>query len=268
MRMQRSNNVLVRIAMLMVVFAMAGGSLFASVVDNFNAYPGSAGNGWSGEWTASAGSISGSVASSSELNGNGSYLRGTMEPTGTQEAFLSRTWDNAAVNKSGTITISWDWRLDAALTSDTRIQFNEGGAANSSFIIVAYGPSVGGGLPGNEFMFYNGTQNSAWNNANLTNSGMQIVAGTVYTFTVNLDPSTKTWTATIFNGTDSVTSGTLGFRGDVSTVLGTLNFGAQARNTHKYEFSMDNLTVAIPEPASIGLFLISGGFIFLMRHVR
>jgi uncharacterized membrane protein HdeD (DUF308 family) len=61
---------------------------------------------------------------------------------------------------------------------------------------------------------------------------MTFAVGIVYTFTLSINPTNGTYTASILNGVTTVNSGTLGFNTNSYSVDGILNFAVRTLADH------------------------------------
>jgi hypothetical protein len=221
-------------------------------------YLGTSGAGWSGAWVQPAG-LSGTVVNTSPLDGGGNYLQANLSST-SAGLFINRSWDSAAAPYTDPLTISWTFRFDSPLTNFTAaadtIGFLEGVGANSTFQINALGLGSGG-APTRTWAFYDGNQDGgAFNANNYVSTGMALVSGTVYEFSVTLDPSTRTYVGTVSNGTTTFVSDPLGFRTSAFSANGSVQFGMrQSTGTDNFQFSLDSIQI-VPEPSALGLVLL------------
>ena len=186
--------------------------------------------------------------------------------------------------------VSFDLRVDADLsptgTASSRYQiFDSRGSGDTStnssctWIIAAYAGTSGaptGTVAGN-WGFQSGTNQSgpsadeSFGSQTFIDSGIAAEAGTIYHFDVYTDPTTRSWRGSISNGVDSFTTGLLNWRhrdpddGNVGTNLywGMVQDGAV---DYSYEFSLDNINIAVPEPASGALILAAAAFACCTRR--
>jgi hypothetical protein len=211
-------------------------------------YQGIIGGGWSGPWSQPSG-ISGSVVSSVPLKSGGNYLSAALTAANPYVAYITRGWDKGSVSYTAPITICWRFRFDSSLTNfaatTDQIGFIEGDGAAATFQINAFGMAQGTALA-RTWAFYNGTQNNAaWNASRYVNTGIPLVQGTVYDFSVTLDPLTRTWIGTVTDGTTSYTSPTLGFRTASASANGMVQFGLREdTGSDNLRFSLDAIMIA------------------------
>lgn len=238
-------------------------------------YTGTAGSGWNTAWTTAAGS---SVTSSTSTvinttplyTGGGNYLSTSFTVSGTATANqwvrVSRQVNSSAISLTSPVSYSFTLRPDSVVAnaSETFTIFNATAAT----------PNTGGSdtwkitADGGGWNIYNGTTVVA-----VGKVGATTLAGTDYQFTINSDPSTKTWTTTIYNISNNVTynSGTLSWRNTAATSENTfLNFVSQsgATTSQTFGYSLDNIVV-VPEPSVSSLTVVAGlSFLLLKRYPR
>jgi uncharacterized protein (TIGR03382 family) len=149
--------------------------------------------------------------------------------------------------------------------------------SNAWMIGVASAGSASNTIPApNSWFFFDAGNESpanAFTGANLVGTGIALVPGLVYDFTVDVYPSLGKYDATVSDGTNSFTGTDLQFRnGKTSTapldIPDTLHFGiGSSAAADNHAFSIDALTVtAIPEPASLAW--IGLGVTALLRRRR
>ncbi len=240
-----------------------------SVVD---AWRGMAGNGWSNEWQVENGSlptsvefqtINGASPSGNTENYEQTRLSSTND-TNSRQVFLTRSFeDYGSVDLSKEITFSFYYRVDDlsafAAGGSTYIEIKEGGTRfnqpNGSWVMRSYGNAPTWWAHDGD-----GSGNLPFNG----NTGMAVVEGDNYFFTITADPTTALWSVTIDNlddssGTvnDTVTLTDLGFVGtNGGTFEGKFLTGAAiagpASGTYNLYHSIDNISI-VPEPSSVAL---------------
>lgn len=246
------------------VIANFDGGNSTSVVD---AYQGKAGNGWTGAWsTAGTNSISvtGLVASASPLlSGSGNYLTGTIAgPTSNNansQGYIGRVVSATSFDYAVPLQLSFLYRPDTTLSGSQRYRI----LGNANSVTGATGPS-------NLFTIDSGTTATpTWNfgGAATSDSGLSVIAGDTYSFTLSLDMHAHSYTATVLNLTtsDSWTSSSIGFRNtatvsDFALELGALiaTGGAQT-SANQVHFSADSISISnIPEPTTIAALMGAG----------
>jgi hypothetical protein len=283
----------------LVCFSMVGTS-FAAVVHNFSGgegnsnstqYAGSSGNGWKGPFIGSPENITTSfvVGDANPLTpGGGKYLRrsyvgGAAE--GNRRGTVHRSYESYGdfdVTKAH--TISFVWRADEigsnfTSTGDYFMMFGSTGAPGSdtgptsSWMIRYQAASEGGAnaLVGGNFALYNGNRgtNTTYVAANWVNSGIPVVVGTSYLFTILNDPTTGGWSASIreLGGTASFQSQELGWRAAPSTTSFSVAWGAKVTGVGEtFTMSLDDISI-VPEPTSSALFGL-GAILLTVRRRR
>ena len=252
-------------ALLLSISPTAFGAVVANFTDGTGTaspdqYTGTAGSGWTGAWGKLPGSgsiITATVANTSPLKGGGNYLSMSMNSTSSGNEYLTRTWDSSAVAYTGPLTLSWQFRLDSPLGGFTgitdQVAFADGSGPNLSFFIVAEGATQGNALA-QTWAFYNGQRNAGSFDASLfVSTGISLVSGAVYDFSVTLDPSTRSWVGTVSNGVTSFTSGTLGFRTNAFSAVGTFEAGLRSDGVGgAVTGSLDSISI-VPEPGAVAL---------------
>ncbi len=256
-------------ALLIFMLGAAGSVSAAPIVADFtngnttafpDGYVGSIGAGWSSAWSSGGNRLSGAsgtVTNTNPLNGGGNYLFATLSTTsgttgtGNAQGTVQRQIDTGAgsfVDISQPITISFDFRPETNLTS---VQNYTIFGSTSNF--KGTGPVNTWIISGNS-----GTGNWTFGNASAVNTGISVVMGTVYSFTLVIDPTTQSYLASITDGISSFTTGTaVSFRNVDAVDAGQyINFGGKINNggaNGSIAFSLDNLTI-VPEPSTVALF--------------
>lgn len=223
-------------------------------------YQGISGSGWNTAWsTARGGSTSSSTLNVINTNplttGGGNYLSVNYTVAGgggtnTQFARVSRQISSSAISLSSPITFSFDLRPDSPVSNanQTFAIFNGQAATNFASSVDTWRITASGA----GWAFSDGASGT------VTASSLGApTSGSVYRFTINSDPTTKTYTATILNLTanTSYTSPTMGWRNTSGTTENTfLNFVGQtgATSSNSFGYSLDNISV-IPEPSTLAL---------------
>ncbi|MBN8709358.1 MAG: hypothetical protein J0I10_08255 [Verrucomicrobia bacterium] len=254
----------------------------AAVIANFtegngstlpDQYVGAAGAGWTTAWTnTNATVLTGNVTNTSPLSGGGNYLSLALTQGAGSVTYINRTWSNTEVPYTGGVTLSWSFRLDSPITSFNAqadvLHFYDGLGGAASFLISGFGATTGT-ASGQTWAFYNGNRDgAAWNGNNYVNTGISITTGTMYTFSVTLDPSTRSWTGTVSNGTSSYTSSALGFRTSAYSANGTFILGMQESVSSKnLTASFDSLSI-VPENQTSALAAFGFGLMLFLAKAR
>jgi hypothetical protein len=224
-------------------------------------YAGTGGSGWFAGWSASASNgnfTSGpTVVSTTPMNGDGNpnYLAATRQNSSKSgTGAVGRNYINTGnVLTTAIHQIQFDYRFDTALTNfsnvnDKAFAFGDttsgktGLGSTNTWVVAALGASSGNAVA-KKWAFGNGT--TAW-----TNTGVSLVSGTVYHFTIIVNPVNKTYSATISDGTNTVTVPGLGFRSPV-TSSSYVYFGSAADgSSESTAFSLDAIVISHPPPAA------------------
>lgn len=238
-------------------------------------YAGIAGSGWNTAWTTASGS-SVTASSSTVINtaplytGGGNYLSTSFTVSGSATANqwvrVSRQINASSISLTSPVSFSFTLRPDSTVSNanETFTIFNSTAATQNTSAADTWKITADGG----GWNIYNGNTAVA-----VGKVGATALAGTDYQFTIYSDPSTKTWTATIYNISNNVTynSGTLSWRNTAATSENTfLNFVSQsgATSSQTFGYSLDNIVV-VPEPSVSSLTAMAGlSFLLLKRYRR
>jgi hypothetical protein len=239
--------------------AQFDGGNSSAVVDG---YPGMAGAGWAGAWqtAVNSGSFSSgpTVVSTSPLSsGGGNYLSATVASNafGGQGAIVRQYQTFGDVNLTKPHTVHFQYRpegLTGFSDGDDRFQVfsapavNDGTNTNSDWIILGQGGDWGGVPVAGKWVFYDGAKDGApFTAPALINTGISIVAGRTYDFTLTIHPSAREWDATISDGTNTYTRTNLGFRRNGTGAGSYLHFGGRANAAGESRpFSFDGVEIA------------------------
>ncbi len=252
------------------------------VSEDFSSGTLSGGTGWlAGSWTALRTSPVAPVVSSVNplTPGSGNYLPVVANTTQQQTHGVSRTIPTVVATNAHTIT--FDWRLDTSLTDfaswTDRVHFGaSNGDVNStpnfSWLVgvAAASNSTANVVPAGKWYVYDHDGDSDFTGANLINTGVDLVAGVTYSFTIQVNPAgTGTYTVSFIgsNGT-SYNSGTLDFRNQNSAVANQIVFASVTSATDDgTTFSFDNFAIdGVPEPSAALLVGISGLAVLARRR--
>jgi hypothetical protein len=136
----------------------------------------------------------------------------------------------------------WSSGEDVAVGDGQSANENNGIGPQSSFMLRAHYSDTGGAR-GNHWAVYDGQRDGTFDRNRYVDTGIPLVAGVTYTITLRIRPATRSWIATIEDGTRSFTSGTLGFRAGgygtgILTIIRTTNESSDATT-----FSLDNVVI-------------------------
>ena len=280
------------IAGLLATAGMANAAVIADFSDGIgnqttavDQFKGIAGGGWTTAW-GNQGSVSGVTTTvidgtvGTPLNSGGDYLGLNMVgPGGTGTVGRSYGDFDAVDTATDSYKISWDFRAEVDIMAagvgggEDRFHF----AGDSSFVT--------GSAPSNSWLigmtesqiyagnwyFIDNNGSTAWTEANAVNTGMAVVAGTVYSFDITVNPTTGTYDASVTNGTITFSDTDLTFRNGLTGAFDTASFGmamgGDDLGTSANEMSIDSLHIsAIPEPSSLLLLSFTGLMLIFRRR--
>lgn len=225
--------------------------------------PGTAGAGWTGPWTngnLAASNITATSAETPEMApGAGSHLRASVlavnTDSGIGRSFNTASWP-AGIDPTKPVTIRFSFRLESANSGFTGASEHVTLNGNSG-LVSSSGTSTwliripAGSSP--KWHCYNGARDGgSYSSARMVDSGMPAVPGTTYDFTIEVNPSTRTYAVAITNGTTTANVTDLGFRTS-SAILGD-TIGVFARKDaagDSLSFSMDKISLVgsdLPAP--------------------
>lgn len=233
-----------------------------TVVD---AWTGMAGDGWTNAWQVENGSlptsvefqtINGASPIGSTSNYEQSRLTSTNDPTGRQ-VFLTRSFGNfGSVDLSQELTFEFYYRAD---------DISAFGASSGSYLEIKEGGTRFNQPTGSWFIRSNA---GSWHTIDgdgtgfgpLVSTGMPIIQGDNYFFSITANPATSLYSLTIDNLDDAaaaVTLTDLGFVGTNGGVFeGKFLTGGQiaglASGTVSLNHSIDSISI-VPEPSSFAL---------------
>jgi hypothetical protein len=271
---------------------------FEGAATSADSFPGVAGNGWTSAWSLANGTnvaYAGTVANTTPLNASPNYLSVSNTGTGIAAgtAVVRRTFGTPGdADPAQPHRVAFKFRFDGNMadfsgTFNDRINLfaDPSGvtttAPSNAWMIGVAAASNGTAnvipAPNTWFFFDAGNESTAnaFTGNNLVNTGITLSSGTVYSFTVDVNPALGKYDATISNGTQSFTGTDLQFRnGKASTatadVPDTLHFGIQSSaTTDNHAFSLDALTItAIPEPGSLAFLGLTSLALATRRRAR
>jgi len=257
---------------------------FSGQPEEVDGYPGIPGEGWKSAWEyAVYNDASGepTVLSDSPLKpgeGSGNYLQvDTTHPYQEDPDVVSyagarrnyKPFDAPGIDWSKDYTVQFSVRVDENLAGgdfnhvDDRYQFSEldngyNADTSATWLVSMFGgasdPEAEDPIANAEdvgvWVFYDGGRDREARDAE-RNVASDIVAitGVVYDFTIEVDPETQSYVATVSDGTDSFTTGTLGWWTSCFEVGGLLVFDTRAGDVvddftpeHRI-FSLDDVVI-------------------------
>lgn len=221
-------------------------------------FPGAKGAGWTGIWQKGilpGPQVPAQIRSEAPLGDGGTYLRAVFSGIRVDSGFgrsFARGYGPAAIEVSQKVVFEFRVRLEpdtlgfAGAGDYLTVQCNDQGTVGSSngstWIISVFGGSPGTGLPGMEWLLYDGQRNSgAYDKNAWIRSGMPVKLGTVYALRVTCDPKSGSYDVEIQAGGETVTRTGLGFRTGAKKVGNTLGIFS------KLDTNGDALVVALDD---------------------
>ena len=152
--------------------------------------------------------------------------------------------------------IEWRWRFDGK-PSDFGNSFNDrinffaadqpqgGSNASSSWIIgLASASEPGREVHEGKWFFFDRQDDGDFKKENMISTGLTLAPGTVYSFSVTVDPAGGVYSATINDGTRSFTETGLRFRNDRKGAHPVFHFGGSASNAgDDHTFSLGEIRI-------------------------
>jgi len=238
-------------------------------------YPGVRGNGWNTAWQygastgASATDGFPTVLATSPLKPgepSGNYLQ--VDNTHTSDASYAgvrrhyKAYDHG-IDWTKNHTVQFSVRIDEDLSVyfndvDDRYQFSgeESGynsSEGSAWLVSCFGgyDDIVASLEDvGVWVFYDGGRDGGVRDATRNvESDIAVAQGVVYDFTIVIDPETQSYVATVSNGTDEFTTGTLGWWTNATEIGGYLLFdtraggGVDEYNPEHRMFSLDDVVI-------------------------
>jgi len=262
---------------------LAGTMASAAIVANFSGapgdvdgYPGIAGSGWYNAWNVGTSTSNASVGVET-LNplttGGGNYVSVVNTRTGTSGfTALRRQYGDGTgdVSLSAAHTVSFDIRFDG-----TTGAWND---ASGDYIEILDRATDGTSTSTNATwdIRAKGGSNPKWRFHSTSaftevESGVDFTVGTVYHISILLDPVNhpNQYKPAISSATQTSTDvGWLSFRSAATTTAGHLHFVDRSSLVNEsHTFSVDNISIQVPEPAGLGL-LALGGMLSRRRRRR
>lgn len=256
------------------------------------------GTGWNGAWvTAGTTTASGVVSTTTPLNGNNQYLDTDLANTAAGAAMgIGRGLQGGA--PTGNFTVSFQWRPDSLTgwggSANDRFEFYSsasaaavnsagtgGNTTTSPYLMGVFGAARGANYTassaaGQLFGVYNAVNtNDAFSGDRYFELGsvatggngttLAMVAGTTYSFTIEVLSDTQTWNVSVTDGVNTASSTGLKWWGTNTQPF--IGFGARgSAGSETRSFSVDNVSV-VPEPSGLALFSL-GGVALLTRRRR
>ncbi|AHF90170.1 hypothetical protein OPIT5_07965 [Opitutaceae bacterium TAV5] len=253
--------------------------------DASHQFTGAVGEGWKTAWSTSQ-----TNATVTPVIGANDWLTisVTAGPASARRSSLNRAYYSGA---SAVIDVTRAYTVSFSLTFDDLTGFT----SSADYIGIFDSPSqqtgvaVGGTTNSWAFQITGNSKTIQWNNGNrdggsaaFVSSGITVETGKVYTFTVDVDPATLSYTASITtdgNPVSTVTSTSLGFRSAATSLgdtgryfhLNTLMDGP----TDSWSYSLGGVTLSqIPEPRAaaflggLGTLLVAGIVLRRRRVIR
>jgi autotransporter-associated beta strand protein len=228
-------------------------------------YPGNQGAGNWNQWktnTAGGGTVTPTVVNTTPFSygSGGNYLSVTYAGSTSGQAIERQFYQASGSGQAmpATYTITWKFRMDSSglmasqsdyfrfLEQNTTTYADMSGGSTTLWLITAFGAADGNAVA-NTWAFYNGGKdNGGFNASLLVNTGIPLVQGHVYTFTVVETPSTSSWVGKVLdnNTGNSYTSGTLGYRMNTTAVQGYLYWVARQSSGNPV-ISLDDVSVGV-----------------------
>jgi hypothetical protein len=269
-----------------LVFALPS-TAATTAIDDFSSLNLTGGSGdWINTWTNAVSPSSSNTISRSAATG---ALVATRGGTGTATNTVGSVSRQYTATTSVLLTISFDFTIGSFPTAGAsgtgtvaqdRFELyggssRQGGVDASNSWMILGGQNLTGlqsGLGAN-WIFHNGKatgnfENGAAGENSLIDSGISLVLGNTYRFTILDNPSTASYIASVDNLNDlagAFTTGSLGYRG-AAAANPHIHFGARLSNaTDTAGFTVDDVSI-VPEPSS--LLLSSIGVFALFRRRR
>ncbi len=249
-----------------------------TVVD---AWSGMSGDGWSGAWAYKSNAVttftrkaitSADAGYTPLTNTSGSYLSVSVtsnsNATTSRQAAIRRTLDTggSGVDLNKTFSISFLFRPDTTFTDPTQQQY---------FMFANDSTSQYGTSSGDTWEIMSSSAISSTWIVGGANTNITVVQGNVYSFVINTNPVSSSYTVTVKDLTANVsfTSESLSYRsGSVTTESPILYFGARGtansnKPSYTTAFSLDSISVTqVPEPASLGVAAFGAGLLIARKR--
>ncbi len=275
----RTNCLLIALALVLLPLAAVSSADTMEMVANFDdgntatevdAYVGMPGDGWTTAWKlpSVAQSTNATVLASGDAGfneikpGSGSYLEytATGSTSGAGSSNLTRKYNDSTfgVDLTSPHTIEFTVRIDETIgAGSTFTNYADryyiydnplaptGSNSDCRWLISAYG-AAGGAATGSvgQWSFYDGLNNGSLSGALNLSTGIMLETGGVYDFTIDVDPTTQSYGATVSNGTTSFSATDLGWRTTGTNSGGYLGFNMRNSNgSDTRAMSLDNVRI-------------------------
>lgn len=254
------------------VLLATAAAAFAQITEDFSAghgqapggaYSGDVNAGWITPWLPKrpfpSVAVDRDITDAAPLaRGSGNYLVVSGAPVGSGIWGIARQYapypnrEYSGVRRDRPHVIRVNLRIDelAGWSGGESFTFGEsiattepvGLGPQSSFYIRVHRDKIGSAAAGS-WALYDGARDGSSDANRFVDSGIPLVFGVTYTFTIRLRPDTRSWIATIEDGTRSYTSPTLGYRsgGYGTGVLAFFREGAAKNDLTT--FSIDNIVI-------------------------
>jgi len=162
-------------------------------------------------------------------------------------------------------------------TGNDRYQFTGGNAAantsavSNEWFVFSSGATpapAGGNFAARKWEFYSGGATNAFGDGTIVDSGISLISGTTYFFSITTDPTTMTYVGTVSDGTNSFTTGTLNWRNKADSPTSSGGFFTASLTSSAFgetrSAALDSISI-IPEPSSSLLLLGAVAFLGTRR---
>jgi|GEM_PF-1574246 len=227
----------------------------AAAPSNEFAEPTPARDGFTGAWSKFGEGVA-SVETQQPLEGNTPYLSVAFSNQGNRTIRRQLTRADG-IDSMQPHQIRWKWRFDGKPKDfggsyQDRINFfgaekaEPGSNDHATWLIgIAAGSEPGHEVYEGKWFFFDRNEDGDFKKDNMVNTGLGLVAGAVYEFTVTVDPSTGFYDATISDGKNSFSESGLRFRNGKSVPDGFIHFGVSASaKADDLTFALGSLRVA------------------------
>jgi hypothetical protein len=222
------------------------------------------------------------------VSGGGRYVRvvnqanTTTEPLGPPASGgygIRKRFDSAVLNTTLPHTVSFDFRVDTPLTTFTEFadRFHIAASTDTNFTntnntstwtVGVVGASTANNGTAGYWYFYDRTVSEAFTPANMYITSLRLEQGVTYSFVINVNPATASYSATITSSTGATsTASNLGFRNNTVGAMGDLLLfgGNTSASGEMLGFSADNIII-VPEPGSALLVLVGSCSLAIRRR--